>query len=471
MYDHVIIISLDTLRSDAIASTPEKNWPEKYPSARQPWTEPLDQIAAEGTFFPNCLSAAPYTSASHASYFTGKFPLRHGVYEFFNRKLASPTIFTYARRHGYRTRFKTDFPIILGPFLGFDADIDEYIVEDEDEWLSRIGTCRQRSLDFVHFGGIHIPYGFHNLNFGKSDYMEKVAALERELEIDANVSLADQLVETYRGEEDLKLLLRYKRVVQHCYHGRAYSRLFGLYLEGIEYFLRHRFLPFWNRLRDTLAKSRVLVVIFGDHGEEYDEYSYGHFNSVADGVLRVPLIFWGSDVPGRQCSTTVRSVDVFRTLADLTGLPVDPDPAVQGFSLADTLRGGSAPCTGSSIAQAYVSNTAEFLQYQRALLDGRQTSGGLDHVLHGEVVYDRDIRLVRRYYTWKLGDVFREMAPRLELQRRGADGDWIGFRNDDAESGLLRILDSYNASRTVGSQALEVPERVRQELINMGYDL
>src|SRR5215510_12472331 len=88
-YDHVVLISLDTLRSDAMGATSGKGWPDKYGLPEQAHsTRILDELARKGLFFPTTLSSAPYTSASHASFFTGQWPLRHGVYEFFNRSLA-----------------------------------------------------------------------------------------------------------------------------------------------------------------------------------------------------------------------------------------------------------------------------------------------------------------------------------------------------------------------------------------------
>ena len=80
-----------------------------------------------GTYYNNCFSAAPYTSASHAAYFTGLWPRHNGIYEFFNRKLIASTIFEHAKNQGYITIFQTDFPVILGKYLGFTTGIDHFL--------------------------------------------------------------------------------------------------------------------------------------------------------------------------------------------------------------------------------------------------------------------------------------------------------------------------------------------------------
>src|SRR4051812_43244677 len=98
MYEHIVFVSIDTLRSDCINANPLRMWPVKYPHLAMPDTSILDEMVARGCFFANCVSAAPYTSASHATIFNGKWPLRHGVFEFFNRKLRGETIFTSSRR-------------------------------------------------------------------------------------------------------------------------------------------------------------------------------------------------------------------------------------------------------------------------------------------------------------------------------------------------------------------------------------
>src|SRR5690606_8582932 len=116
-----------------------------------------------------------YTTASHASVFTGLFPLRHGLYEYYNSKIDQKTVFEYAKDHGRKVTFKTDFPIILGKPLGFTRGVDKYIVEDDEECLTELEKNKyDHTLDFIHFGGIHYPYGFHTLQIAGDDYRQKV---------------------------------------------------------------------------------------------------------------------------------------------------------------------------------------------------------------------------------------------------------------------------------------------------------
>ena len=466
MYDHVVLISIDTLRSDVIGANPHKLWPTLYPGLTAPDTAILDEIVGAGTFFPVTHSAAPYTSASHASYFSGLWPTRHGVYEFFNRPLGAETLFTWARRQGYRTHFKVDFPIILGSFLGFDRDVDEYIVEDDDRYLAALADS-DRSVDFVHFGGLHIPYGFHNLTYGGDDYRQTVAALEAEIGEQPG-SLADHLVETYRDPEDLDLMLRYKRIVQHHYQAGHHERLFGLYLAGAEHFLRTRFTRFFRQLQSALAGKRSLIVVFGDHGEQYDADTYGHFNAMAEGVLRVPVVFVGDGVSaGVRHDGRVRTIDVAPTLLELLGWPAPDD--LDGTSLAPILRGEEAGAPREAYAQAYISDTHEFVAYQKRLLDGGDRPGDLRHVLFREAAYQGPFRLVRQGFDWGLGGKIEPIPPRMQLERLGADLAYHPLRRVDLTAQLAAALDAYSQSMSPAQPLDEIPDTVRQQLADMGY--
>jgi len=469
LYDHVVLISLDTLRSDALGPALSKLWPHKYSVSHRPNTEPVDRLARDGAFFPDCISAAPYTSASHASYFTGRWPPRHGVFEFFNRKLAAPTLFSHARGVGFRTVFKTDFPLILGPFLGFDRGVDEYIIEDDEAFLKALRSPGP-TVSFAHFGGIHVPYGFHNRHYGGADYEAKLATLEDGLPLLAG-NPADRLVETYRDAEDLRLLLRYKRVVQHYYSKGDYNFLFSLYLEGISHFIRTRFAPFLERLLDQLSGRRFLLVLFGDHGEEYDELSYGHHNTLSEGVLRVPVVFFGGDVRPGTHARRIRSIDVGATIMEALGVNLGR-ASLDGASLLSTVRGGDPYPERTAFAQAYTSDTQEFVRYQERLLNRGRKAGRLRHVLYQEAVYESDLKLTRRYHRYaEHGGIsgLEACPPVTVLERFDEEGVPRAFRNPEAEAQLLASLGEYRRLHRTEGAALPLTEDIRVRLNALGY--
>ena len=319
-YRHLILVSLDTLRADCIKASPRfKSYSKKHRVKTELRTPALDRLLRASLYFNNCFSAAPYTAASHGAYFTGCWPLNNNVYEFFNRKLTQPTIFQLAKKRGYRTIFQTDFPVILGPYLGFKQGIDDYFIEDENRALSLLKRQPQKpAVACFHFGGIHYPYGFHILKFGGKDYLNKIQKLEKKLKLSGKIDkLEDVLDESYRTGKDTALLLRYKMVVEKLYAAKAYDELFELYLQGINYFMSRRFNPFLTKLLKFVDRENALLIVFSDHGEEWDKTSEGHHNSIDDQVLRVPLLIYGQGIKPGVVNQLVRTIDLAPTLAPL----------------------------------------------------------------------------------------------------------------------------------------------------------
>lgn len=450
-YDHIVLASIDTLRSDCIAANPLKLWPGKYPGLTAPRTDILDELVAQGCFFANCVSAAPYTSASHATILTGNWPLRHGVYEFFNRKLRGESLFTQARRAGYATIMKSDFPFILGPTLGFDNGIDTFIVEDDDAYLTAIGAADQ-SVSLVHFGGVHVPYGFHTLRYGGDAYRRKLDALEADVGRPTDLP-RDQLLETPRSAEGARMLLRYKRVIQELWKADRAADIFGLYLEGIEHFLTTRFEGFIRRLLERLEGTNWLLVLFGDHGEEYDSESYGHFNSVAEGVLRVPLLFLGPDVKPGIHRERLCTADILPTILDLQRAPSRGRLATDGISRAATVTDGAGYVSYPAFAQAYVADTARFVRFQQQALTGGTKKGALPHLLFKETMWDGEHKITRTLAQFEryLGGLAPLETPLARLER--FDGGRVPRAVHDAAI-MAMLEDQLAAYNRLGRERL-----------------
>ncbi len=130
----------------------------------------------------------------------------------------------------------------------------------------------------------------------------------------------------------------------------------------------------WLRPVFDAVSDDTLIVITGDHGEEYPDtplqhkairgarrlrqtlelskwFPYldrklgalvvGHGFSLNESLVRVPLIVHGPGVTARSIDEQVRHVDLFPTLADLCGVPIPQQ--VDGRSLRPLLEGSSLP--------------------------------------------------------------------------------------------------------------------------------
>jgi hypothetical protein len=113
----VIVVSLDTMRADALgADTPK-----------------LDRLAAEGTLFERAVAPAPWTLPSHASIFTSRLPFDHGLC-FSRQRLRDPlaTLAEAFRNAGYRRR-GSRVSAYLDAKFGFDQGFERYDAVHEDQ--------------------------------------------------------------------------------------------------------------------------------------------------------------------------------------------------------------------------------------------------------------------------------------------------------------------------------------------------
>lgn len=462
-FKHIVLISIDALRADCIKSSPRYGeFRKKYKTSVNLNTKVVDEILKSGIYYNNCYSTAPYTSASHASYFTGFFPLHHNVYEFFNRKINKPTIFEYAKKSGYKTIFKTDFPIILGQYLGFLKGIDKNYIEDENEALKELLRSKNdKSLSFFHFAGVHYPYGFHNLKYGADDYVAKVNFLEKKykLILQNQGKLVDVLDETFRNSEDRKLLLRYKTVIEVLYNNEKYNDLFNLYLEGINYFIAKRFTQFIQTIVKFVNENNGLLIIFSDHGEEWDNESYGHHNSLSDAVLRVPLIIYWNGIKHKIVNDLVRTIDLAPSLlplisTDFKRINMDGEP----LDLLNDDRNDLSQRL--ALAQVWLTKVKkeELFSFQRKAIVKNKIEKPLPTTLSQEMAHDQYSKLLITYnkdgavISRQFTDYFKSKVIKNRIKV------------------LEQALKKYNLSKTSGGRKLgSISHTIKKQLEDLGY--
>lgn len=465
--DHIILVSIDTLRADCIGASPRAgDFSKKYDINFKLETGPLDKILQSGLYFNNCISAAPYTSASHASYFTGCWPLNHNVYEFFNRKLSKKTIFEYAKQSGYTTIFQTDFPVILGSYLGLTKGVDHYFIEDEiTAWNTLKKNMDKKTLSFFHFGGVHYPYGFHTLKFGGNDYIRKVKQLEEKYHINFKQEnqLEDVLDETFRNRLDRELLLRYKLIVEKLYNERLYDDLFLLYLEGINYFVKHRFEKFITNIKKFVDDNNALLCIFSDHGEEWDQESYGHHNSLLDPVLRVPLLFYGKGVKKGVINHLVRTIDVAPTIHSFIQSSFKKT-SMNGTPLHIFRKSGKETSNKYAIAQIWPAmvDKRQLFNYQEQAIKKNKLSKPLKTFLSLEMICSKKHKLVISY-----AENTRMLTKKFVCHHQKSD---ISIEREHNK--LMSILKKYNKYKKININKLKsIGLNIKEELNSLGYNV
>jgi arylsulfatase A-like enzyme/Tfp pilus assembly protein PilF len=283
---NLLVLTVDTLRADALGVN----------GSRGGSTPSLDRLATEGLRFDSAYAHATTTLPSHASLFTGRYPLAHGVRDngTFRLQDSETTLAETLQGAGYRT----------GAFVG------AFVLD------ARFGLSQGFDLYDDRYGE---ESGFTDFNFVERRAEEVLAAAE-----------------AWIRREDARPYFAWAHLFDpHApyeppspYREKHAS---DPYLGEVKY-VDSAVGAFLERLRAAGKLSRTLVVVTADHGEslgEHGELTHGAF--AYNATLRVPLIFWCPDqVEPGLFRAPVGHVDVTATLLDAFGLDA---AALDGKSL------------------------------------------------------------------------------------------------------------------------------------------
>ena len=331
--EHVVVVTIDTLRADHLGCY-------GYDRAATP---NIDRLAREGAMAIEATVPAPITRPSHVSIFTGLDPAQHGIRDNISRALAVdvPTLAEAFKSAGFDTAGFVS-SIVLSAQSGLGRGFDEFsdrfdpgadagdearfldilekrgdvAVGDAIAWLER--HAQARTFVWVHLYDPHAPY----------EPPEPYASRYADHPYDGEVAWTDELV------------------------GRLDSALARL---GI--------------------RDRTLTAVTSDHGEalgEHGELVHGFF--LYQATLRVPLLLRGPGIrPGTRMPVVARSVDLFPTLLELSGVPAPKSTYVlAGRSLAPAARGAGSPLED---APAFAESLTPRVHYGwsdlRSVRDGR----------------------------------------------------------------------------------------------------
>jgi arylsulfatase A-like enzyme len=324
---HLVIVSIDTLRADALGTYGN-------PVVRSP---AIDAFASEAVVFEHHISSAPTTLASHTALFTGTAPHTHGVprndYIVPDSNRMLPELLV---AHGWSTAaFLGAVPIASHSnwtqgFEHVDEDFDRHrdhgvvsqtqrdgvdVTNATLSWLDARDDDRPLFL-FVHYFDVHAPY-------------EPPAEFREGYEIDPSIPKAGTM----------RHLDKVRRMRPGPTRDKHVRTLENLYLAGVT----------WTdaevgRLLDGLRTRGILddavVILTSDHGETYaaHEEVFNHGATVYDETIRTPFIvrFPGGWRGGSRVSEVVSNIDVTPTLLDLWDLPREP---VEGRSVRTLLSG------------------------------------------------------------------------------------------------------------------------------------
>jgi arylsulfatase A-like enzyme len=322
---HVILVTLDTTRADALSS---------YGAA--PGTTPhADALAASGVRFAWALSHVPSTLSSHASMLTGLDPHGHRVpRNGFPLDPDLPTLATALRDAGYDTRAVIAASVLdesMGLARGFAVYDDDLSIDQDIRYEDRgdrvtdraLAAVDARSTDrplflWVHYFDAHHPYeapAEAAVGFVDPDHPAPWLADE---ELEAGTAFRKGLA----SAADMAWLRSTYQAEVHWQDQQVGRLLAGLGERGL--------------LDDAV------IAIAGDHGEMFGEEParpMGHSFDVDLVVTRVPLVLarrGPSAWPAQVIDQPVALSDLGPTLLAAAGVQ---GKLGQGQDLGPLLRG------------------------------------------------------------------------------------------------------------------------------------
>jgi choline-sulfatase len=301
---NLVLITMDTTRADHLGA-----W-----GYRQAHTPNLDALAARGTRFARCDTAAPITLPSHATILTGLFPPRHGVRDNGTFVLA-PKVETLAERlaaHGYDTAAVVS-AVVLARRQGLDQGFRVYD-DDLGTGYAQGSVVSERTAEATTTAALKAIGGLKQPFFLWVHY--------------------------YDPHEE------YRPPTRFADAAKGPDRLY----DGEIAFMDEQI----GELLKKLPKETDVLAV-GDHGEMLGEHGEAtHGLLLYRAARRVPLLLAGPDVPpGKVSDCLVRTVDVAPTLLALAGaFPGKTPVGLDGQSLLPPSSGAS--CSRETYTESFL---------------------------------------------------------------------------------------------------------------------
>jgi len=311
---NIILLSLDALRFDCVGYQKDKSFLQKYGLLKYINSTELDKYAAKGACFTQAVSVASYTTSAHASIFTGLYPPQHGIRDFFRTKLPS-TVTTLAQKlkeNGFKTFHSIDEKNLFS-MTDLNRGVDHCFYSDDVPLFNALKGCKDEKIYlFAHFFDIHDPYLLSPYAY-RNGYNDDFEIRRKEL---TDKYLAGQQT------KDLSDLEFFKEIRNELLkQGKYFEEFAPDYVKGVTKFFSGRFKWFMENLESLGLLEDSLVVIFSDHGETRYGDHFAHAGTLEGDVIRIPLIFFGSNhITPTHVDAQVSVVDIAPTVMEIAGL-------------------------------------------------------------------------------------------------------------------------------------------------------
>jgi arylsulfatase A-like enzyme len=357
----VFVYLVDTLRADALGVY----------GSRRPTSPRIDEFSRDAVVYERAYSASAWTLPATFSVLSGLYPSQHGV-TVPGQRLApdrQPWLPELLSRRGYETMGISQW-LLGGDLFGLDRGFESFYLDIRQSaknpsatarWFLWHNLLRRRHPDRPLFTYLHVvdPHALYRPEGEDARFArEQPGTLPPQL-YDPNLFLTGGHGRNLADVEHLRAL----------YDGEVHAadRAFGTFVDLLKFFGLY---------------DRSVIVLVGDHGEEFYEHGgFDHGRTLYDELLRVPLIVKlpSSGHGGTRIGAPVSLVDVAPTIAALAGAAAaGAAPAGKSF---DGVPLPQAAVAGERRRPIYAETRADAVNL-RAVREGAlkciQNLGGVD---------------------------------------------------------------------------------------------
>jgi arylsulfatase A-like enzyme len=280
-------------------------------------TPHMDSIAANGVSFTQCVCTSTTTTPSFSSILTGCYPPKHGVRGLQGYRL-SPSLTTMAETFagaGYETHAEVTGPLVpeTGVLRGFEQAHHRRAYKVpffgwRDTVLERMSSYARPWFMLLHIWEVHRPYR------SPPDFAKRKDRAGYEAAITATDAWLRPVLDA-AGQDAV--------VIVTGDHGEDYPETRA----GFEMVRASRGVRRYGKVaRWSPFLDRKLAGL-----------EIGHGFALYEHLVRVPLILSGPGVARARVTAQVRHIDLLPTIADLAGVPIPT--GVDGRSLRPLMEG------------------------------------------------------------------------------------------------------------------------------------
>jgi arylsulfatase A-like enzyme len=295
---NVILITIDSLRWDHLGYM-------GYPRNTSPF---IDELASEGVVFTSAFAQSTFTPPSLASILTSKYVSDHGLKVWGRLDDNHTTLPEVLEAHGYQT-----FAVTRVPKL-FEQNLNQGIQETSQGNYWRADDFNNAALEWIDgkpegkfFLWLHY-YDPHR-RYEPPPPFDKIFNRRYNLKRDLQRKDKAFFQNFWKGNINLSKRQQWELITQYDGEIAFTDQQLGLLL---------------GNLSERGLLDNSIVVISADHGEGLNEHTedrrrmFVHDPLLYDQVVRVPLVFWGSRIPGGVVvDNLVESIDITPTILSI----------------------------------------------------------------------------------------------------------------------------------------------------------